>query len=44
MVAPRSYGGKFWKIEEGVEFTEDSNNRIPGGKVVNITYLMILRI
>ena len=33
----------FEKIEEGVEFTEDSNTPIPGGKVFNIAYLLILR-
>ena len=31
------------QIEEGVEFTEAANTPIPGGKVVNITYLLILR-
>ena len=33
----------FEKIEEVVEFVESSNNPIPGGKVVNIAYLLILR-
>ena len=33
----------FEKIEEGVEFSEDANNPIPGGKVVNIVYPLILR-
>ena len=33
----------FEKIEEGVEFAEVSNTPIPGGKVVNIAYLLILR-
>ena len=33
----------FEKIEEGLEFTEAANTPIPGGKVVNIAYLMILR-
>ena len=33
----------FEKIEEGVEFSEDDNTPIPGGKVVNIVYLLILR-
>ena len=33
----------FEKIEEGVEFAESANTPIPGGKVVNITYLLILR-
>ena len=31
----------FEKIEEGVEFAEASNNPSPGGKVVNIAYLLI---
>ena len=43
MVAPRPNGGPFWKIEEGVEFAEAANTPIPGGKVVNIAYLLILR-
>ena len=34
----------FEKIEEVVEFAEASNTPIPGGKVVNIAYLLILRI
>ena len=33
----------FEKIEERVEFTEAANTPIPGGKVVNISYLLILR-
>ena len=33
----------FEAIEEGVEFSEAANTPIPGGKVVNITYLLILR-
>ena len=33
----------FEKIEEGVEFAEAANTPIPGGKVVNIAYLLILR-
>ena len=33
----------FEKIEERVDFTEAGNNPIPGGKVVNIAYLLILR-
>ena len=33
----------FEKIEEGVEFAEASNIPTPGGKVVNIAYLLILR-
>ena len=33
----------FEKIEERVEFAEAANNPIPGGKVVNITYLLILK-
>ena len=33
----------FEQIEEGVEFLEDANTPIPGGKVVNIAYLLILR-
>ena len=32
----------FEKIEEGLEFAEDANTPIPGGKVVNIAYLMII--
>ena len=32
----------FEKIEEGVEFKEAANTPIPGGKLVNIAYLMIL--
>ena len=34
----------FEKIEEGVEFPEAANTSIPVGKVVNISYLLILRI
>ena len=33
----------FEKIEEGVEFAVAANTPIPGGKVVNIAYLLILR-
>ena len=33
----------FEKIEELVDFTESVNTPIPGGKVVNIAYLLILR-
>ena len=33
----------FEKIEEGVEFSEAANTPIPGDKVVNIAYLLILR-
>ena len=33
----------FEKIEEGAEFSEAANTPIPGGKVVNIVYLLILR-
>ena len=33
----------FEQIEKGVEFAEAANTPIPGGKVVNIAYLMILR-
>ena len=33
----------FEKNEEGVEFAEAANTPIPGGKVVTITYLLILR-
>ena len=32
----------FEKIEEGVDFAEAANTPIPGGKVVNITYLLII--
>ena len=32
----------FKKIEEGVEFEEATNTPIPGGKLVNISYLLIL--
>ena len=34
----------FEQIEEGVEFAEAANTPIPGDKVVNIAYLMILSI
>ena len=34
----------FEKIEERVEFAEAANTPVPGGKVVNIVYLLILRI
>ena len=33
----------FEKIEEGVEFSEAANTPIPGGKVVKIAYLLIIR-
>ena len=33
----------FEQIEEVVEFAEADNTPIPGGKVVNISYLLILR-
>ena len=33
----------FEQIEEGVEFAEAANTPIPGGKVLNIAYLLILR-
>ena len=33
----------FEKIEEGVDFAEATNTPIPGRKVVNIAYLLILR-
>ena len=33
----------FEKIKEVVEFIEAANTPIPGGKVVNIAYLLILR-
>ena len=33
----------FEKIEEGVEFSEANNTLTPGGKVVKIAYLLILR-
>ena len=33
----------FEQIEEGVEFVEAANTPIPGGKLVNIAYLLILR-
>ena len=33
----------FEQIEEGVDFSEADNTPIPGGKVVNIVYLLILR-
>ena len=33
----------FEQIEEGVEFAEAANTPMPGGKVVNIAYLMIFR-
>ena len=34
----------FEKIEEVVDFVEATNNPIPGGKVVNIAYLIIFRV
>ena len=33
----------FEKIEEVVEFAEAANTPIPGGRVFNISYLLILR-
>ena len=33
----------FEQIEEVVELAEAANTPIPGGKVVNISYLLILR-
>ena len=33
----------FDKIDEWVEFTEAANSPTPGWKVVNITYLLILK-
>ena len=33
----------FEQIEEGVEFAEAANTPIPGGKVVNIAHMLILR-
>ena len=33
----------FEQIVEGVQFVEAANTPIPGGKVVNIAYLLILR-
>ena len=33
----------FEQIEEGVEFVEAANTPIPGGKVANIAYLLIIR-
>ena len=33
----------FEKIEKGVEFAEAADTPIPGGKAVNIAYLLILR-
>ena len=35
---------RFEQIEELVEFVEAANTPIPGGKVVNIAYLLILKI
>ena len=43
MVAPRPNGGIFEQVEEGVEFAETANTLIPGGKVVKIAYLLVLR-
>ena len=34
--------GLFEQIEEVVEFAEGANTPIPGGKVVNISYLLII--
>ena len=33
----------FKKIEEGLDFAESANTPIPGGKMVNTAYLMILK-
>ena len=33
----------FEQIEEGVDFLETAKTPIPGGKVVNISYLLILK-
>ena len=33
----------FKQVEEGLEFSETTNTPIPGGKEVNIVYLLILR-
>ena len=33
----------FEQIEEVVEFAEAANTPIPGGKVVNVAYLVIIR-
>ena len=33
----------FKLIEEGVDFAEAANTPIPGGKVFNIAYLLIVR-
>ena len=33
----------FEKIQEGMDFAEAANTSIPGGKVVNIAYLLIIR-
>ena len=33
----------FEQIREGVQFAEPDNNPIPGGKEVNIAYLLLLR-
>ena len=43
MVAPRPNGGPFEQIKEGLEFAEAANTPIPGRKVVNIAYLLIIR-
>ena len=32
----------FEKIEEGVDFAEAAKTPIPGGEVVNISYLLII--
>ena len=42
MVSHRPNARIFEKIEEGVEFAKAVNNQIPGVKVVNILYLLIL--
>ena len=43
MFSPIPNGGLIWEIEEGVDFAEAANTQIPGGEVVNILYLLILR-
>ena len=35
--------GLFEKIDEGVKFSEAATTPIPGGGVVNTSYLLILR-
>ena len=43
MISPIPNGIFIRKIVEGVEFTEASNTPTPGGKVVNFSYILILR-